>query len=363
MFIIYRNAEATEAAAASNGIASPEEAVETTKEVTTEAPTEEKVVTDDNLEEEDEGFSDWGSESATTQQAANGAEVKTVDEKVVSEKQFLELQAKFNELQTQYNSLTAGLNNPIVKASIEYAAARESGVDLDPQDFYREKFGLDAKRMSEEELLREGVLMKAQSLNVNLTAEELEEELDEAKQRFNEKGRLEKADYLNSIRTQIAKQSDEKLKSLVSGKNEEAEKVNAYWEQQRNAFSNKLESELKAGRKSFGLKVKMNEQLAKEIETANANDCVRFKEDGSIDVEHAIEVRLFASDIQRYVKTLIATERKKWEKEQFDIKANRETAIPNNNGMGKPTVSKGGDMSNFSLDKAKKIPITNQSKN
>jgi hypothetical protein len=356
MFIIYRSPEAAETTATETEVATTDEVKKLEEESTEEAQTEgsENTAEEEN-QEEDEGFSSFGDPAPVTQ-TAKGAEAYKEEGKVVSESQFIELQTKFRELQSENEVLKASLNTPILKAAIEFVAARNNGVDVDPQEFFQETFGLDVRRMSPEDIIREDVKRKAASFKVNLTDEELEESYESEFSKYEDMSRLDKLEYIQKKREEFAKQSESKIKSLITDKSEEVEKAKAYWAEQQNNFRNKLEQELKQGRKSFGLKVLLTQELVDEIFVANANECVRFKPDGSVDIEHCIETRLFASDPARYINKLLAAERKKWEKEQHDERKKRETATPNNDASTTPTVNNDRTQRRtFRIDQAKKV--------
>jgi hypothetical protein len=355
MFIINRSPEGAEATATETEVAKSEEVKPTEEESVEEVQSE----TTENAAggeqaEEDEGFSSFGEATIQTPQAAKGAEAHKDEGKVVAESQFIELQAKLKEIQTENETLKASLNTPILKAAIEYVAARNNGAEIDPQEFFRETFGLDAMRMSPEEIIREDVKRKAASFRVNLTDDELDESYESEFNKYEAMSRLDKLEYIHKKREEFAEQSRAKIMNLTSEKNEDIQKAKTYWESQRNNFNSKLAEELKQGRKSFGLKVQLTKELLDEINVANDNGCVRFKADGNFDIEHCIETRLFAADPTRYINKLLAAERKKWEKENHQERLKREQSSPDNTeAKVTPTVNNGANKRTMRMEEVK----------
>jgi hypothetical protein len=354
MFIIYRSPEAAEAAATETEVAKSEE-VKTTEEESVEEVQSETTenAAEEEQAEEDEGFSSFGETTIQTPQAAKGAEAHKDEGKVVAESQFNELQAKFKEIQTENETLKASLNTPILKAAIEYVAARNNGAEIDPQEFFRETFGLDAMRMTPEEIIREDVKRKAASFRVNLTDEELDESYESEFNKYEAMSRLDKLEYIHKKREEFAEQSRAKIMNLTTEKSEDIEKAKAYWQSQRNNFNSRLDEELKQGRKSFGLKVHLTKELLDEINVANDNGCVRFKPDGNVDIEHCIETRLFAADPSRYINKLLAAERKKWEKEKHEERLKRESSNPDTDTTVTPTVNNGATKKTMRMEEVK----------
>ena len=362
MYTIQRNNETTEAGG-QNGVATQE--VEN-KEVTTEAIEKaedgsENASQETEAEEFIEEFTYEQEEGEAKHQATNGVEgAAATPEKTVSEKDYNSLKEQFAESQRQLQELTQAFQNPLVKASVEFVVAKGAGVEIDPQEFYSQKFGIDAKRLSEDQLIEESVKREAKLLNVNLTDEELETEIENEKDKFNSMSKLERKKNIEAIRAKISQESEGKINELLAEKIEDANKGKEFWDTQINKFYNKLEEVKKEGRrKRYGFAYKVTEQTAKEIDIAHQNGLLKYDKQGNVDTEHYFEQALFSANQERYLKAFEVSLRHKWDAEQLAKRKGGQDGSPSNATVtNSPTVAN-KSLKGFSLDKAKKVEFNN----
>jgi hypothetical protein len=362
MYTIQRNNETTEAGG-QNGVATQE--VEN-KEVTTEA-IEKAEDGSENASQETEAeefiaeFTYEQEEGEAKHQATNGVEgAAATPEKTVSEKDYNSLKEQFAESQRQLQELTQAFQNPLVKASVEFVVAKGAGVEIDPQEFYSQKFGIDAKRLSEDQLIEESVKREAKLLNVNLTEEELETEIENEKDKFNSMSKLERKKNIEAIRAKISQESEGKINELLAEKIENANKGKEFWERQTTNFRSNLEKAKKEGlRKSYDFTYKFTEQTANEIEVADKNGLMKYNKDEEVDIEHYIEACLFSANPKRYLKAFESALRNKWDAEQYAKRKGGQDGSPSNATVtNSPTVAN-KSLKGFSLDKAKKVEFNN----
>ena len=276
----------------------------TVSETTGETKSEETESTDPpEIEEDDFSFADEGSSepkgaaSAGTTAATTGTEPEKV-----SKLEYDKVVEQFNNLKVEFERYKALFEQPIVKSAAEFVAAKGAGAELDPAEFFETTFGVDAQKMSAEDLIRLEIKNEAATIGVNLSDEDIEDEFHSRFANYESLTNLQKAAKIKQLREAHTRARSEKMKALVDEKAKAAKEANDYWSNQDNLIATEIENLLKAGVKDFGLKGQFTQKEKDSVLSMIANGFLKFDSNKNVNAKHVIEVAAFASNPQEYIK-------------------------------------------------------------
>lgn len=256
---------------------------------------------DSPSESEDDFF---GGFSTADSNAAIDAAQQPATTETIPVAEYNKLKSELNAANEKINSLTALIDNPMVQVAMQYAELKKGGVDVSPEDFVNYSFGTDVTRMSDDEVIRESIMSDAKSLGLTLSEEDLADEYEQRLNEIQSKGTIARNAELKKLRDSLKSNSQGKLKEIIETGTKQVQEAKAYNEAQINNLEAALKSLIEAGEKKFGLKIKYDSMIDKQIRTTMTNSMVRFDKNGNIDVDHYIETALFASDPVAYVKKI-----------------------------------------------------------
>lgn len=294
-----------------------------------------------NPETEEGAFADFGEDEPTTDEAPAGGAVSNDPAKTVPESEYEKVKADLTKVSDELNQLKAQLQNPLVVAALKYSEAQEAGVELNAVDFIHKTFGIDAQRLSDEDVLKETIRKEAAMVNLTLSDEELDSEFESRWSEIQSKGAVGSKVEIKKMRESLGKDSGGELQSIIEQKKAEQKKAQEFIQTQVQNVEAELKSIIEAGKKPWGLKVQVDENLEKQLRLVMENNFIRFAKDGNIDVQHYIETALFALNPKAYVKKIEESASKK-----ADLKglANRSAGSLTN-----PTTIPGEQLTNRKL--------------
>lgn len=359
MYIIQRNNETD---SAGSGVATQEQAAETTKQEPENASTEDGGSENGENEDEKDIYVSFESEDENGQGdegASSGASAASPNEKTVSESVYSSLKEQYDALKVEFDTIKQALENPLVKASLDFVIAKGVGIEVDPHEFYTQKFGFDVKRMSDEQVIEAVVKANAKKYNINLTEDELAEEIEKEKEGIERLGRIQQKQLIEKYRSDLQSEKGYNIEELIASKTKDIEEGQQFWASERQRFLDEVEQLSQSKKREFhGFKYALTEHQIKAVKVANDNSLVRFREDKKVDTDHYFEVCLFASSPQKYLKAHESYLRQKWEAESTAKRKGGQETNPSNPQNGVPTVVK-GDLKGFSLQAAKPVIIKN----
>lgn len=300
----------------------------------------------ENTAEEEEFFSGFNDDTPQTGEAPAGGAANAEPGKVVPETEYEKVKADLSKVTEELNELKAKLNNPLVVASLQYAEAQEAGVDLNPVDFIQQTFGVDAQRLSDEEVLKEAIKRDAAMVNVSLSEDELEAEFDTRWAELQNKGQLTSKLEIKKMRESLGKDSGGKLQKIIEDKKAEAKRAQEFIQAQVQNVEAELKAIKEAGKKDWGLKTQVDDTLEKQLRIVMENNFIRFDDKtGNIDVKHYLETALFALNPKAYVKkiqdaTLAKADLKSLGQRSTGALTNPSTIPPGQEGLRKLTEEK-----------------------
>jgi len=281
------------------GVATPTETNPAAVAEATEPKTEQAPA-----EEAEDPFAVFGEDEPSVGEAPQGGAAGADTGKVVPEKEYEKVKADLAKVTEEYNQLKAQLNNPLVVASLQYAEAQEAGVELNPVDFIHQTFGIDAQRLSDEDVVKETIKREAALLNVSLSEDDMDSEFNSRWSEIENKGHLGSKIEIKKLRESLGKDSGGKLQSIIETKKAEAKKAQEFIQIQVQNVEAELKAIKEAGKKDWGLKTQVDETLEKQLRIVMENNFIRFDKDGNIDVKHYLETALFALNPKAYVKKI-----------------------------------------------------------
>lgn len=218
-------------------------------------------------------------------------EVESPELKRVSAKRIAEIEDKYKpymEKATEYESV---LNDPLTKAFIEF---RKSGGN-DPNEFIKQTGVVDIEGMTPEQLIE--VDMK----NSGLTPDEITDEME----RFKELSTYEKKKLTKSVKDDLSRTRDEKLKAFT-GKSEQGQRV---YQEAIKRGTQELDSVIQTmeGKKYKGLLI--TPEMAKSIrQDVMRNSVPRLDEKGQFigfDISESIRRAVILNYDEQRSKSLI----------------------------------------------------------
>jgi hypothetical protein len=304
MYTIHRNPDSDEQP---TGLATPSvdsKATQTEPEGgTPAAETTEPAATE--LEDNDFNFDDPEGGSAASPSGGSKPSTPSAaapSEETVSRKEYELLAGKFQEAAQLIEQLKAKLENPLMKAVSEYEEVLGAGVEINPSDFVRNYFGVEADHLGAEDLIRLQIQDEARQAGIQMTEDDFERTFDKRFNSFDDKDDLAKAVEIKRLKEERKKAAKALQDKLIADKLEDQRKGQKFWEDTYTQGVLPILSELKENKKkTFGLVDEITDDKLLAINTSLANNFYRFKADKSLDIKHAIEVAHFASDIKSYV--------------------------------------------------------------
>jgi ribosomal protein S13 len=293
MYLIQRDLDTDTGVAEVEAPAS--EATETpTVPTEAETPTEEQEEPYFNLPEDEQ-----------TSELPNGAGALPNTSQSVNESEYAKVVAELQATKTELQSLKAATSNPMVQATLEVAMAMEKGVDINPADFIRAKFGVDATNLSDEAVVKEMVIRDAAQVGVKPTEEQIQNTIERRLEALDQMDDIARLRQIQQYRNELREDSQKKVQAMVSAKVAEEEKAAEFWRTANQNLSGKLTEYVEAGVKDYGLIDKQfTKDKAAQIQMVIDNGYVKYKKDGSVDVEFQIELAAIALDLRGYHKRI-----------------------------------------------------------
>jgi len=306
MYTIQRNPDSDEP----TGIANPEpEVVVETEaaqggEAPVEATTEANEPEDDNFD-----FEESGSEPTSPSSATGTAPVTPQSEATVSKKEYDVVLTKLRESEAKVAQLSTVVQemqgNTLVKAALEYSEVIGTGVEINPSDFVRNYFGVDADNLSAEDLIKLEIQEDAIKAGVQLNEDDFESTLEKRLESIENLDNLAKAVKLKEMRESRKRTAKEKQDKLISERKADLDKGKQFWvDSYEKGVLPLIESIKKNGKKDFGLSEEFDEAKVASIEATLLNNFYKFNPDGSLNVKHSLEVAHFSSDIKTYTQKI-----------------------------------------------------------
>lgn len=302
MYTIQRNADQEEP----QGVANP-----TTDPVETPEPVQgdegDEVPADDPAEIDDDNFDfeDSGSEPASPSTGIGMAPVSAQSDSTVSKKEYDVILAKLQEAEGKVVQLSTAIQeiqgNTLVKAALEYSEVIGTGVEINPSDFVRNYFGVDADNLSAEDLIKLEIQEDAIKAGVQLNEDDFESTLEKRLESIENLDNLAKAVKLKEMRENRKRAAKEKQDKLISERKADLEKGKQFWvDAYEKGILPQIERIKKEKKKDFGLSEEFDEAKVASIEATLLNNFYKFNPDGSLNTKHALEVAHFSSDIKSY---------------------------------------------------------------
>jgi len=283
----------------------PEASTSTETTTSTEEPQEPSGEVVSEVEDEDD-YSFASEESGSSEPSKGGTSAPTGGEppkaEVVSKAEYDKVVAELSSLKIEFANVKSLLDQPIVKSGIEYLTAKGGGADIDPAEFYEQTFGLDANKLSVEDLIRLEVKTEAEKLGVKFSEDEMEQEFESRYMNYENLTPLQKTAKQKQLREQLANARKERLKALVDEKMEASKQAVEYWATQDKLVTDEVENLFKQGKKEFGLKKEFGQKERDNILAMVQNNFLKFDSNKNVNVKHVIEVADFAYDPQAYIR-------------------------------------------------------------
>jgi len=275
--------------------------------------------------------------------------------KTVPESEYNKIILELNALKVENEQIKSQLSHPLVQAAQEYAEAQGVGVELDPVDFIHSTFGLDTKRLTDEEVVLATIKRDAQSLNVTLSEDELEDEFQSRWADIEQKGKLKGPAELKKMREDLQGDSKGKLKEVVDAKKIDIQKAQEFWQTQYKRVEDTFADLKKTGKKEFGLKMPVDDSLVTQAQTAINNSYIRFNDKGDVDVNHAIEVAIFSANPRAYIKRIEDAAMMKAKRESLKARSSGSMTTPTGMPISDPLRDAPTEMSAWDIKNAKPI--------
>lgn len=329
---INRHPDADESAGA---VATP-----ATEEVSNELTNTEEVK-DESSEADDDYLNFSDEEQPEVSESAEGGMAAPKVDKTVPSAEYEKVVSQLNAAKQELEALKGQLDHPLVQAGIKYAEAQGTGVEIDPTDFIRAEFGIDASRLSDEEVVREIIRKEAASLGAKPTPDEIDEEFDIRWNDIQSKGSIRRLAELKKLRESLGADSKEKMQAMINAKQADIQKAQEYWAEQVKRVEDTLAEFVQSGKKDYGFKMAFDDKSAELAKSVIANNYIRFKKDGSVDEKHAIEVAIFAADPKLYIKRIEEAAKQRMQRESLKMRSSGSltspSAVPTTVGKDLPT--------------------------
>lgn len=261
----------------------------------------------ETIEDNDFNFDEPEGSSAATPSggSAPATPQAATPEGTVSRKEYELVVEKAKEQAQLIEQLKAKLENPLVKAFSELEEVVGAGVDINPSDFVRNYFGVEVDHLGAEDLIKLQIQDEARAAGVNMTEDDFERTFNKRFENFDDKDDLAKAVEVKRLKDERKRAQKEKQDQLIASKLEDKKKGEKFWEDTYTNGVLPVLTEMKNNKKkTFGLVEEITDEKLVQINTMLANNFYKFKQDGSLDVKHSIEVAHFASNISEYVKKI-----------------------------------------------------------
>lgn len=313
---------------------------ETTSEVQTETAQTETTETEEgsgtevaelepeddfNFEDSDAGGAEAGGSTAGTQAAA----AAVVEEKV-SKSEYDKVVSEVLSLKQKLSQFEGLLEQPIIKAGVEYLTAKGQGADIGPEEFYEQTFGLDGAKLTTEDLIRLEIRKDADAIGAKIEGDDLERELDSRLAAFENLSPLQQQKRQKELRDSYSEQRKQKLSTLVEEKAEAVKKQQAYWDSQQATLDSEIEALVKNGKKDFGLKMNFTQSEKDKVLAMIGSGFLKFDSNGNINVKNVIETALFAADIQAYNKVIAERAVERYKAAELAKRSKGSTLAPDN---------------------------------
>jgi hypothetical protein len=320
-------AEAPEASTQTETTTSTEETKGENGEVVSEVPDED----DYSFATEESGSSEPA--SGGTSPSSGGEPPKA---EVVSKAEYDKVVAELSSLKIEFANVKSLLEQPIVKSGIEYLTAKGSGANIDPAEFYEQTFGLDANKLSAEDLIRLEVKAEAEQLGVKFSEEEMEQEYESRIAIYEDLTPLQKTAKQKQLREQHANARKERMKALVDEKIEAVNQATEYWNNQEKLITDEVESLFKQGKKDFGLKKEFTQKERDNVLAMVQNNFLKFDSNKNVNVKHVIEVADFAYDPQAYIRKVSERAVERYKAEELKKRTTGTSLNPNASSLPDP---------------------------
>lgn len=311
-----------------------------TEEVSNELTNTEEV-TDDSSEVDDDYLNFSDEDQPEVSESADGGMAAPKVDKTVSSAEYEKVVSQLSAVQKELEALRGQLDHPLVQAGIKYAEAQGTGVEIDPTEFIRSEFGVDANRLSDEEVIKEIIRKEAISLGAKPTSDEIDEEFDIRWNEIQSMGSIRRLAELKKLRDSLGADSKEKMQSMINAKQADIKKAQEYWAEQVKRVEDTLTEFVQSGKKDYGFKMAFDEKAAELAKSVIANNYIRFKKDGSVDEKHAIEVAVFAADPKLYIKRIEEAAKQKMQRESLKMRSSGSltspSTVPSTVGKDLPT--------------------------
>jgi hypothetical protein len=337
MYTIQRNADSDEP----TGVATPETeaVVETEAAQGGEAPAETNAEPTE-LEDDNFDFEESGSEPASPSTGNGTAPAAPQSEATVSKKEYDVILTKLRDSEAKVAQLSTAVqemqSNTLVKAALEYSEVIGTGVEINPSDFVRNYFGVDADNLSAEDLIKLEIQEDAVKAGVQLNEDDFESTLEKRLESIENLDNLAKAVKLKEMRENRKRAAKEKQDKLISERKADLEKGKQFWvDAYEKGILPQIERIKSEKKKDFGLSEEFDEAKVASIEATLLNNFYKFNPDGSLNTKHALEVAHFSSDIKTYTQKIAERAVAKYKLSQL------KTGAP---GAGSPSaVAKGAE--------------------
>lgn len=294
MLYIQRNQDIDEGGAAAPSTVNATEVPESTSDQSV----------NDAPDEDDDYFGAIGEQQNADGESGHAGTPIEPEQPTILASEYEKLKSELQRKDSEIQALKRFADNPLVQVAIQYAETSEDGIELNPVDFVNHAFGLDARKMSDEEVIRESVKFDAKTLGITLSNEELDEEYEQRLSDLQSKGTIARASEIKKMRDNLTSNSKGKLDEIIGQKKSDMDKAKEYNDFQVQSLESEMQGLLKDGKKEFGVRVPYDAFTDKAIRTMMANNMVKFDAKGNVDVKHYIETALFASDPVAYVRRI-----------------------------------------------------------